>query len=252
MATFASVIVNGGVDYRTESAGATGDRLASLARLVELLAGAHPEVEAVLFPAGYFCTPRPSQVAAIANRVAGRIAELDPPFTVIWGIDGWTDESKRDVECGAAGHPFFAFAKRPGDRQVCSFQQTTTSAAEGRSEELDGRWDGRSVTIHGTRTALLICGECLSGRLMDRVRAARPDVLLIPAHRNVNLSGGKSRRSWHPRLTKFHRDTGIPVVLSEHSRSPWRHPYSWGGTPAGEVNLPAALAGRFTVKLTEV
>lgn len=256
MAEIASVIVNGGEDYRTEAAGAFETRLAWLGEVVGLLARSHPEVATVLFPAGYFCTARHTQVSEVADRVAGRVAELNPPFMVVWGIDGWTEEAKQNLQCEEEGYPFYAFAKRAGADEPSSFRQTAITAEEGRSEAVEGRWAGRSVTVHGTSHALLICGECWSDWMLDRVRAARPSVLLIPAHRKVNLmdesGGGWSRQSWHLRLQGFSEETGIPVVLAEHTRSPGRHPYSWGGRRTADVEMPDLLAGHVTVKLTEV
>lgn len=187
MAEIASVIVNGGEDYRTEAAGAFETRLAWLGEVVGLLARSHPEVATVLFPAGYFCTARHTQVSEVADRVAGRVAELNPPFMVVWGIDGWTEEAKQNLQCEEEGYPFYAFAKRAGADEPSSFRQTAITAEEGRSEAVEGRWAGRSVTVHGTSHALLICGECWSDWMLDRVRAARPSVLLIPPHRKVNL-----------------------------------------------------------------
>jgi hypothetical protein len=143
-----------------------------------------------------------------------------------------------------------------GCNDVTSFRQTAITAEEGRSEALASRWNGRSVTIGGTSNALLICGECWSDQLLERVRSARPTALLIPAHRKVNLmdesGGGWSKQSWHLRLQGFNGETGIPVILSEHTRSPGRHSYSWGGRRTEEAALPAALTSQFTVKLTEV
>lgn len=256
MAKFASVIVNGGANYRTEASEAFEHRLASMCEIVEVLARSHADVDTVLFPAGYFCTTRHSQVQRIATRVAQRIADLDAPFTVAWGIDGWTEEAKGELSSDEHGYPFFAAAKLAGCSDVTLFRQSAITAEEGRSETLAGRWVGRSITIGGTRNALLICGECLSEALLDRVRRARSRVLLIPAHRKVNLmdesGGGWSRQSWHLRLQGFSADTGIPVILSEHTRSPWRHTYSWGGRRTEEMELPAPLNRQYTVKLTEV
>jgi hypothetical protein len=256
VAVFASVIVDGGVNYRTEASKAFEDRLAGLCEIVGVLTRSCLDVDTVLFPAGYFCTTRHSQASEIATRVAARIAELGAPFTVVWGIDGWTDEAKQELRCDENGYPFFAFAKRAGCNELTSFHQTAITAEEGRSEALASRWNRRSVTICGTSNALLICGECWSDQLLERVRTARPTALLIPAHRKVNLmdasGGGWSRQSWHLRLQGFNGETRIPVILSEHTRSPGRHSYSWGGRRTEEVDLPAALTSQFTVKLTEV
>ena len=256
MVKIASVIVNGGENYRTEAAGAFESRLAWLGEVVGVLVRSHPNLDTLLFPAGYFCTMRGSQVAEVAERVAERVAELDPPFMVVWGIDGWTEEAKQDVQCDEVGYPFYAFAKRAGEHDLISFRQTAITAEEGRSEAIERRCADRSVTIRGTRHALLICGECWSDHLLDRVRAARPTVLLIPAHRKVNLmdesGGGWARQSWHLRLQGFSEETGIPVVLAEHTRSAGRHPYSWGGGRTTDVELPDPLARHLTVKLTEV
>jgi hypothetical protein len=248
----ASVIVEGGRNYRVEASRAFRQRLATLEALVETLSRSKENLDALMFPAGFFCTTRSSRVQEIADRVLDRLNQLNPSFPVVWGIDGWTEDAKHGVQCGPSGYPYFVFARLPGNPNYVRFQQKATSAAEGRDHQLAARWNRRSITIDETRTALLICGECWSDRLLERVRLARPILLLIPAHRNVNLSGGMSRRSWHLHLNRFNEETGIPVVLSEHSRSPWRHDYSWGGRRVRELEAPEGLQVPCTLKLTEL
>jgi hypothetical protein len=252
MPKYVSIIVSGGINYRVDAAGAFRDRLMALCDLVRALANLDNSVATLLFPAGFFCTPRPAQVSKIADEVEDRLEEMAPPFNVVWGVDGWTEDAKQAARRGSLGYPFFVFAKPPSGGKLLQFQQTAISAAEGRDETLNARWNGRNVLLDGTRDALLICGESWSDQLLKKVKDAQPTILLIPAHRNVNLSGGKSRRSWHLRLKQFNEATGIPIILSEHSRSPWRHAYTWGGTPLVDPPLPPRLAGLFTAKAIEV
>lgn len=251
MPKIASVIVDGGRNYRFEASRAFKQRLATLEALVEAVSRSTENVETLMFPAGYFCTKRLTQVDEIAERVVDRLIRQDPPFVVVWGVDGWTEDSKQEARCGSSGYPFFVFARLPASRTYLRLQQIATSAAEGRDDRLEERWNGRAITLGNTRTALLVCGECWSDRLMERVEATRSKILLIPAHRNVNLAGGKSRRSWHLRLSLFSERMGIPIVLSEHSRSPWRHTYLWGGRKAWELDPPDGLQIPCTIKLIE-
>src|SRR6185295_2419655 len=197
---FGSVIVDGGRNYRVEASRAFQQRLMTLEALVEHLSRSHRDLDTLMFPAGYFCTARSTRVLEIADQVMDRLNQLDPPFAVVWGVDGWTDDAKQDVQCGASGYPFFVFARMPANCHYLRFQQTAISASEGRDERLNNRWGDRSITLDGTKNALLVCGECWSDQLLEKVRKARPKALLIPAHRNVNLTGGRSRRSWHLRL----------------------------------------------------
>lgn len=249
--TYVSIIVDGGTKYRVDAAGHFRERLSSLCEVVCAIADSRRRIATVLFPAGYFCTPQLARVPKIAKQVIERLDELKPPFAVVWGVDGWTERVKQEAQCSESGYPFFVFARLPSGKRFVQIQQVAVSAAEGRDESLDARWKRRDVLIDWERNALLICGESWSDRLLEKVEKAKPNVLLIPAHRNVNLSGGKSRRSWHLRLKQFNKETGIPVVLSEHSKSPDRHEYTWGGSSLDNLVLPPSVAGQFTAKVIE-
>lgn len=250
MSIHVSIIVDSGVNFRTEAA-RVSERMESLCKVVQKLADSKHAIATVLFPAGYFCTSRPGRVPTIAEQVAERLDELRPPFAVIWGIDGWTEKAKHEARCDDTGYPFFVYAWLPSGKGLLRFQQIATTVGEGRAGDLDTRWNGRNVVIGDTHCALLICGECLSERLRDKVRAASPTVLLIPAHQNVNLSENK-RRSWHLGLQEFNQESRIPVLLSEHSRSADRHSHFWGGRPHHDLALASKLPDVFTAKAIEV
>jgi hypothetical protein len=159
---FASVIVDGGRDYRVEASRTFRERLATLGGIVSRLAGSQADLDTVLFPAGYFCTSQATRVPEVAGATMESLVQIAPPFAVVWGVDGWTDDSKREARCGRLGYPFFVFVRLPGKTGCLRFQQTAVSALEG----LDDRWAGRDVVIAGTRNALLVCGETWSDRLL--------------------------------------------------------------------------------------
>lgn len=254
MPHYATVIVNGGRDYRQDALASVEERLEGLTAVVRHLRNAEPVApRAVLFPAGFFCTRSQTGADALAARVVAELRAVGSlGFTVAWGIDGWVDGGKTELRRGVRGYPFFAFALRAGRVEPDRFQQLAVGASEG--DSADAMWGSRSVTCD-EGTALLICGESWGDALLRRVEAARPRVLLVPAHWKVNMrrdSVGMGRMSWHRRLNEFSVRTGIAVVLAEHMRSPGRHDYAWGARSVRTADLPGDLPGLFTVKLAEV
>jgi hypothetical protein len=54
--------------------------------------------------------------------------------------------------------------------------------------------------------------------------------------------------SWHLRLAGYSKRLGIPILLSEHTRTPGRHPYCWPKPTAKALTvkgLPKCLTIRF-------
>lgn len=254
MPLYATVIVNGGRGYRQDALAFVKERLEGLTAVIQHLRDTEPVApRAVLFPAGFFCARSQTGVDALAARVTAELRAVGSlGFTVVWGIDGWVDGGKTELQRGERGYPFFAFALRAGRVEPDRFQQLAIGASEG--DSADEMWDGRPVTCD-EGTALLICGESWGDALLRRAEAARPRVLLVPAHWKVNMrqdSVGMGKMSWHRRLAGFCERTGIAVILAEHTRSPWRHDYAWGTRSVRTADLPGDLPSLFTVKLAEV
>jgi hypothetical protein len=253
MPIIANAIVNGGENYREQALRSFADRLASLQSLIlHISANAPSSLDALLLPAGYFCAATTSQAQGAGEEVAASLARSQPPFAVVWGVDGWTPLSKGELESEPSGYPFFVFVLPRGQSQPMRFQQLAIGAAE--RDSANDSWGNRSPIFCGG-IGLLICGESWSDALLGRIEAVHASVLLIPAHRTVNLMTdevqGWARLSWHLRLDRFSRRTEIPVILSEHTRSPSRHDYAWGSRAVRQMDLPSDLSNLFTIKLVE-
>jgi hypothetical protein len=254
MSHYATVIVNGGRDYRQEALASVEDRMESFTALLRHLRdNERVALRAVVFPAGFFCVRSEEAVDRLAARVTTALAsEGGLGFMVVWGIDGWVDGGRTGLQRGPTGYPFFVYALRPGQTAPDKFQQLSISSAEDPSA--GDMWGTRMVCCD-YRTALLICGESWGDALLRRVEVARPQVLLVPAHWKVNMRRdrkGMGRMSWHLRLNEFSKRSGITVVLAEHTRSPERHDYGWGARSVRTIDLPGSLTSLFTVKLVEV
>ena len=249
----ANVIVNGGKDYREVALHSFEERLSLLRALVAHLSARDPVPSALLLPAGFFCASSAEHAERSGEDVAAALAPSKPPFAIIWGVDGWTPLSKTELDRGGSGYPFFVFVLPKGCSSPLRFQQLAVSSWE--AEGANDQWNGRPP-ICCDNFGLLICGESWGDPLLARIEAANPDVLLIPAHRKVNLmtdeEQGWARMSWHIRLDRFSKRTGIPVILSEHTRSSWRHDYAWGAKSVQATDLPNDLSNLFTLKLVEV
>src|SRR5262245_25136598 len=155
MPYFANVIVDGGKEYRQEALLSFEDRLAKLRALVLHLAPRKsPLPSAVLFPAGYFCASMASRAEQLGEYVAASVASIKPPFTVIWGVDGWTPLGKSELERGPTGYPFFVFALPRGQRNPMCFRQLAVGTTE--ADIADQQWNGRSSTCCDG-VGLLIC-----------------------------------------------------------------------------------------------
>src|SRR5689334_23147138 len=107
MPAFANAIVNGGEDYREQALRYFPDRLRMLRELVAHLSAHSPvPLDATQFPAGYFCAASASRANGMGAQVAAALAENQPPFAVVWGVDGWTPLSKTELKRGLTGYPF--------------------------------------------------------------------------------------------------------------------------------------------------
>ena len=251
MCRVATVLVDAGRKYRQEAFQHRESRLKSLCTLIEVLACMKlMRIEVLLLPAGFFCTPTEAHVGELASRVASAILLLQPRFTVALGIDGAADHFSR----GPSGYPSFVYVLPPEQKDNRVFQQLSLYASQ--DKIATDSWGNRSATFAEGDVGLLICGECWSDGLLKKLDAARPRVLLIPAHFNVNLitdpDNGFSKLSWHLRLHDFQERTSIPVILAEHTRSAVRRNHHWGAKQAKILPLPADLNRLFTVKLVEV
>jgi hypothetical protein len=197
--------------------------------------GSVAAVDLVVFPAGYFQVRGDGARSALIRRLRAGLRLLAPPFDVVVGIDRATDAHK----VPSNGHPFFV-VHRTRSGEFVSMQQVSVTRWEGAQRALvDARWDTRALLLAETEIAFLICGESWSDELLKRVAASGCRVLVVAAHRNVNLhreEGGYGKLSWHRRLESFYEEHEVPVVLAEHTRSPGRHPYSW------PPDISAALA----------
>jgi predicted amidohydrolase len=212
-------------------------------------------VDLLVFPAGYFQLPSTGKVHAFAADVAARLAEVRPSFGVVWGMDvhgGKKQRSKVEQQFDEE-HPFF-ISYRGAAGELLTLQQVSVTAAEGNADSVDAKWGNRALLLPGTSIALLICGECWSDTLLSRVAKPECRALVVAAHRNVKMHrdpSGYGRLSWHLRLEAHQRSSGVPTVLSEHTRSPDRHPYAWPAEIAEQVLLDD-LPGTVTLRLATI
>lgn len=233
--------VDGGTDYRREARQLRLVRLDQLVETIAAVVAGSSTPDLVVFPAGYFQLASATELNQLVADVARQLDRLRPPFGVIWGMD--IDDDKRVPKTEQAfdhEHPFF-ISYRSADGELWKFQQVSVTAAEGTAAHVAARWGERPLVLPGTQAALLICGECWSDALLERVARAGCKALVIAAHRNVKMHrepGGYGRLSWHIRLDGYQRSSGIPTVLSEHTRSPERHPYAWPAEISEVLSLP--------------
>ena len=131
MPAFANAIVNAGEDYREQALRSVEDRLGMLRALItHLTAHSSVPLDALLLPAGYFCAASASQAEGLGVQVATSLSGSQPPFAVVWGVDGWTPLSKAELARGSTGYPFFVFALPRGQEQPRRFQQLAIAASD--------------------------------------------------------------------------------------------------------------------------
>lgn len=252
--------VDGGSNYRLEARRNRDALHEALAGTVA--ASTRDRLDLLVFPAGFFQARDASEQARVLAKVEMDLDALSPTFGIAFGIDchGGTKSAKggkaaelvKTSKKAAPSHPFFAYYRSPAGT-ITKMQQVSVTADEGASDVVASRWHDRSEVLPGTDIAFLICGESWSDALLERVASRRPRALVVAAHRNVNMhreATGYGKLSWHRRLAAFQREHRIPVVLSEHTRSPHRHPYSWPSrisTPLPPVELPVAVTRRVAV-----
>lgn len=249
----ANIIVNGGYKFREEAANNPQVRLSIFSSLATLLNSRKPSLDLVLFPAGFFCTPNGNIIPTLESTIKS-LNNIGTSFTVVCGIDCWTADSKKKLCQGPEGYPFHVFVYHWKMKSPWIVQQVSSCADEGRDvAKIQNLWKNREIMIPGSEAALLICGETWSDYLLRKVVDSGARLLLVPAHQNINLMnpnmGGWANLSWHRRLNEFCNNNGIPVILSEHTRSPNRHYHCWGTGRPAILNLPAELSGRVTVKM---
>ena len=255
MAAYINVIVNGGNNFRKEAHEQEEHCLNMLCDLILFIQNQYKseDIRSILLPAGFFCVPNEIEVNKLADKVAKRLSLLNPPFKIIWGIDGATDgkKGKKISKPKPPGHPYYIFALGPGQKEPTKFQQASVNSVEGRNEILlDTNWGNRPICIPKTKEALLICGEIWSDKLLKKVCDAQPEVLFVPAHQKVNLMTDPRNRwasmSWHFPLSKFSKTSGIPIMLSEHTRTSKRHTYVWPqNIRVNDLNLPHNMQSLF-------
>jgi len=244
--------IDGGKEFRSEARENTGVLLEHLSSTIDAVQRTQRDVELLVFPAGYFQLAEASELTRLEAEVEERIAACAPSFGVVWGTDAADvpklahakEEPELDGEL-----PFYVSYRGPRGERV-RLRQVSVGASDGSLDIVDERWGNRAALLPGTEIALLICGECWSEKLRTRIAEAKSRVLVIAAHRTVNMhheETGYGRLSWHRLLDKFQRSTGIPTILSEHTRSPDRHPYAWPediSTPLLLDGVPAAITLR--------
>jgi hypothetical protein len=232
--------VDGGMDYSREAQIDHLGRADRLLATVDAVAESQTEIDLLVFPAGYFQLSSAEAMHGFAADLTAQLAGLRPAFGVVWGTDVHARAKPRSKpEHRPDDYPYFA-SYRSAAGELVTFQQITATATQGGSRDIDDKWGDRPLLLPGTNIALLICGECWSQKLLARV--AKPDcrALVVTAHRNVKMHrdpGGYGRLSWHLRLDNHHRSSGVPIVLSEHTRSPDRHPYAWPAKIAAPLVL---------------
>lgn len=234
--------IDGGLDYRREARTEQPTRLDHFLTTVDAVKATRKEPDLLVFPAGYFQFLTENDLHSFAADVAGRLANVRASFGVVWGMD--VDDEKQRSKTGQQfdqEHPFFV-SYRGAAGEFVTLQQVSLTVEEGKSAHIDAKWRNRSPLLPGTQIALLICGECLSQNLLERVEEAGSRALVVAAHQSVKMHtdpSGWGKLSWHIPLDAFSRSSGIPTVLSEHTRSPDRHPHAW---PA-EISEPLAVQG---------
>ena len=190
-----------------------------------------------------------------ALKISKKISSLNCKFKVIYGIDLIEKNTKSEQESKNGKLSFYGFVSLPGKSKPIKVQQVSATSKAGRDPKINKLWGKRSIRIPNCSEGLLICGESWSSILLEKVKKAAPRILIVIAHQNVNMLKtikGYGKLSWHLNLGKFRSKTGIPVILSEHTRSPNRHKYAWPANRTKNIKLPSELSKLFTAKLTRV
>jgi hypothetical protein len=257
MKNYINVLVNGGDQFRNDALRMVNERERMIYELIDYITAENlsKNLRALIFPAGYFCAKDRKSATKIATRVSRKIFSKGCKFKVIWGIDLVAVHAKKKNGTNNDKLPYYGFALQPGQKKPIKFQQVSATAKGGLDPHVEKSWGNRPVCIPGSKEAMLICGESWNSRLLEKVQKAAPKVLIIIAHQNVNLqrnSQGWGKMSWHLNLNKFKTKTGIPIILSEHTRSPLRHKYAWPSNKTRKVNLPPEMDRLFTAKLTQI
>lgn len=257
MKNYISVIVNGGNYFRSDALKELNTRESMIYELIDYIREnkLSKELKTLIFPAGYLCVKDKKAVDKLSKRIGRNISSKGCKFKVVWGIDVVENNSKKKIAGKNGRLPFYAFALQPGKSLPLKFKQVSATSEDGKDLKIEKQWGKRPVCIPGSKEALLICGESWSSILMEKVKNASPKVLIVVAHQKVNLQKnpqGWGKMSWHLNLKKFRDKTGTPVILSEHTRSPHRHKYSWPGHNTRNIELPPEMSKMFTAKLTQI
>lgn len=257
MTNYINVLVDGGNSFRNESFKKMDYRENALYKLIKHIQDIilTKGLKALVLPAGYFCVKDKKDINKLALKVSKKISSLNCKFKVIYGIDLIERSSKRAQESKNGKLSFYGFVSQPGKSKPVKLQQVSATSIAGRDPKIEKLWGKRSVRIPNSSEALLICGESWSTILLEKVKKAAPKILIVIAHQNVKMNKnykGYGKLSWHLNLGKFRSKTGIPVILSEHTRSPNRHKYAWPANRTKNIELPSELSRLFTAKLTRV
>ena len=250
----ATAIVEGGNDFQSDALQNRSERIDLLHCLVKHLSEFEKNtcIDLLLLPAGFFTCLSRSEISSLSNSIASSISDIEPSFDIVWGIDVCSENGKSCKKRGGSIElPFFASC-RSRSGELVTIQQISSSAEEGRSENLLLRFGKRDLFLPNSEIALLICGECWSDKFLSLVESKKSKALIVPAHQAVNLHRkptGWGRASWHLRLKKFEKRSGIPVILAEHTRSRDRHNYSWGYLENNKLQISQRLSSMFTVRV---
>jgi hypothetical protein len=242
--------VDGGRDYRERALHEEDARVQDFTATVNALG--ETLLDLLMFPAGYFQVRDGRARDVLERKLRRHLALAAPNFGVIVGVDVGAVTTRKGKRCVPEGHPFFVLYRRVSGEHLW-MQQASVNSKEGRDHELlDGRWGERDVLLAGTDIAFLICGESWSDVLVDiNVALSEARVLAVAAHSTVKMhrkKAGHGKLSWHLRLAAFARKHQLPVVLSEHTRSPNRHAYAWPARTAQRLALEG-VPGHVTLRL---
>ncbi len=233
------VQIYGGKKFREEACQNSAQRIEAMIEL------AKRDVDAVLLPAGYLCAKNEKGAQTLAERTSEALMRARTRTTVVFGIDGWTGDSKTTLRQPL---PFFVHIMGRGIRR--RFRQLVRSG----NESLPAQpWGNRTLDIAGVPSTVLACGEARHDDLQKRVAAVQPALILVPAHRAIKF--GKGPRSWEPKFRALKTATGARIVIAEHTRSGNRHPHAYAGhpgTPMKWEKLPPMGETRGWTRVIEV
>jgi hypothetical protein len=191
----------------------------------------------IMLPAGHLCVQRLADVECVANRVHGELSNhLGAPL-IVFGID--VDPTARKAPNG-----LHAFVVAVGGRQKrpVLLKQISATAAEAPlapGSTLPFGKQQRFLNVAGAKMAVCICGEAWSEQIRGAIAEAKPNVVIHLAHQGIKTGAGP--RSWDKPLRKLARASRAPVVIAEHTRSPWRRRV-WNA--GGRVPKPTWVAPR--------